>query len=143
MNVLVVYESRTGNTKRAALLIGEGFEAAGHSVTVCPTMEVDLKVAADADLVVVGTWTDGLVLFGHRPGGAGHLATGLPTLWDKPTYGFVTYAVRPGNVLAKLNKLLASKGADVKGALELHRKHLDTDAPDFVDGVLSAVAASR
>ena len=106
-------------------------------------MEVDLKVAADADLVVVGTWTDGFVLFGHRPGGAGHLAKGLPTLWDKPTYAFVTYAIRPGNVLRKLNALLASKGADVKGSLELHRKHLDTDAPDFVEGVLKAVAATH
>jgi flavodoxin len=142
MNVLVVYESRTGNTRRAALLMADAFEAAGHTTTVCPTMDVDLKVAADADLVVVGTWTDGLVLFGHRPGGAGHLVKGLPTLWDKPTYAFVTYAIRPGGVLRKLNALLASKGADVKGALELHRRHLETDAPDFVDGVLQSVAAA-
>ena len=138
MNVVVIFESRTGNTARAAELIGNAFAAQGHEVSVFPTKGVDLKTLAAADLAVVGTWTDGLILFGHRPGGAGNLAKFLPTMWDKPTYAFVTYAARPGSVLRGFTKLLASKGADVRGALELHRKHLDTDAPDFVDGVLAA-----
>lgn len=142
MKVVVVYESRTGNTARAAELIGRSFAAQGHEVSVFPTRGVDLKALSEADVAVVGTWTDGLILFGHRPGGAGNIAKYLPTMWDKPTYAYVTYAVRPGNVLRGFNKLLASKGANVLGALELHRKHLETDAPDFVDGVLSAYASA-
>jgi len=138
MKVVVIYESRTGNTARAAELIGARFEAAGHEVGVYPTKGVDLHALSEADVAVVGTWTDGLIVAGHRPGGAGNIAKYLPTMWDKPTYAFVTYAVRPGNVLRGFNRLLASKGADVRGALELHRNHLDTDAPDFVDGVLTA-----
>lgn len=142
MKVVVIYESRTGNTAYAAQLIGAYLEAAGHEVGVYPTGEVDLHALSEADFAIVGTWTDGAILFGHRPGGAGNIAKHLPTMWDKPTYAFVTYAVRPGNVLRSFNKLLASKGADVRGALELHRRHLDTDAPDFVDGVLAAFKPS-
>jgi len=33
-------------------------------------------------------------------------------------------------------------GALAGGALELHRKHLDTDASDFVDGMLKAYATA-
>lgn len=142
MKVVVIYESRTGNTARAAELIGARFAAAGHDVGVFPTKGVDLHALSEADLAVVGTWTDGAVLFGHRPGGAGNLAKYLPTMWDKPTYAYVTYAIRPGNVLRGFNRLLASKGAKVLGSLELHRKHLTTDAPDFVDGVLQAYASA-
>ena len=142
MKVVVIYESRTGNTAKAAELIAGRFAAAGHEVNVYPTKGVDLHALSEADLAVVGTWTDGAVLFGQRPGGAGNIAKYLPTMWDKPTYAYVTYAIRPGNVLRGVNKLLASKGAKVLGALELHRKHLDTDAPDFVDGVLAAFASA-
>jgi flavodoxin len=140
MKIVVIYESRTGNTERAARLIGGRLEDLGHEVALFPTKGVDLHTLSEADMAIVGTWTDGAILFGHRPGGAGNIAKFLPTMWDKPTYAYVTYAVRPGNVLRGFNKLLASKGADVRGALELHRKHLETDAPDFVDGVLAAFA---
>lgn len=143
MKVVVIYESRTGNTERAAMIIGAHLEAAGHEVAVFPTKGVDLETLSDADLAIVGTWTDGLILFGHRPGGAGNIAKYLPTMWDKPTYGFVTYAVRPGQVLRGFNALLESKGAKVLGALELHRRHLDTDGPDFADAVLAAYSSSQ
>ena len=138
MNVVVIYESRTGNTARAAELIGAEFAAAGHEVAVFPTKGIDLKTLAAADLAIIGTWTDGFILFGHRPGGAGNIAKYLPAIWDKPTYMYVTYAERAGSVLRGFSKLLTSKGANVLGGLELHRKHLETDAPDFVDGVLEA-----
>ena len=34
--------------------------AAGHEAVVCPTTHVDLHALQQADLVVVGGWTDGL-----------------------------------------------------------------------------------
>ncbi|MFN8051735.1 MAG: flavodoxin domain-containing protein [Acidimicrobiales bacterium] len=142
MKIVVVFESRTGNTERAARLIGGELVSKGHDVAVFPTDGVDLHTLSEADLAIVGTWTDGLILLGHRPGGAGNIAKHLPTMWDKPTYAFVTYAVRPGQVLRGFNKLLASKGANVLGALELHRRHLETDAPDFADAVLAAYDAN-
>lgn len=142
MKVVVIYESRTGNTERAARIIGARFENAGHEVAVFPTKGVDLKTLSEADVAVVGTWTDGLILLGHRPGGGGNIAKHLPTMWDKPTYAFVTYAVRAGGVLRGFNALLESKGAKVLGSLELHRRHLDTDAVDFADGVLAAYSSS-
>ena len=138
MKVVVIYESRTGNTERAAQLIAARFAATGHDVKLYPTKGVDLHELSEADLP---WWARGPTVQclrattrrrrQHRQVPADHV--------DKPTYAFVTYAIRPGGVLRGFNKLLASKGAKVLGSLELHRKHLDTDAPDFVDGVLAAL----
>lgn len=139
MQIVVIFESRTGNTERAARLVAAELSAAGHQVATFPTSAVDLKTLAAADVVVIGTWVDGAILFGHRPGGAGNLAKYLPTMWDKPTFTFMTYAVRPGAALARFADLLRSNGCDVRGGLELHRRHLDTDAPDFAAAVLEAL----
>ena len=140
MRSVVIYESKTGNTERAARLIAKELVAAGHEVAVFPTKAVDLKTVADADLIIAGTWVDGLILFGHRPGGAGTWVKYVPEMWDKPTFAFMTYAARPGNAIGKFSDLLRALGCDVRGGLELHRKHLDTDAVDFTAAVLDAVA---
>lgn len=140
MRTVVIYESKTGNTERAARLIADELIAAGHEVAVFPTKAVDLKTVADADLIIAGTWVDGLILFGHRPGGAGNWVKHVPELWNKPTFAFMTYAARPGNAIAKFSDLLRAIGCDVRGGLELHRRHLDTDAPDFTRAVLDAFA---
>lgn len=136
VKVVIVYESRTGNTERAARVIGTQIQKSGHDVSVFPTRGIDLDALSDADLLLVGTWTDGLIVAGHRPGGAGNLAKHLPDVWDMPTYSFVTYAVKPGNVLRGVKRLLESKGADVRGGLELGRRHLDSDAMDYAEQVL-------
>ena len=78
MDVLVTYESRTGTTRRAAQLVGGGLRDAGATVSVAPVSAIDLDDLARADLVVVGTWTDGLFFFGQRPGGGGKIARVLP-----------------------------------------------------------------
>ena len=136
VKVVIVYESRTGNTERAARVIGTEIRNAGHEVSVFPTKGISLEALAESDLVVIGTWTDGLIIAGHRPGGAGNIARHLPEIWNKPVYTFVTYAVRPGNVLRGFRRLLESKGAKVLGGLELGRRHLDSDAIDFAEQVL-------
>ena len=86
MDVVVVFDSKTGNTERAASLIGAGLQSAGADVTVYSIDEVDLGALARADLAVIGTWTSGLFFFGQHPGGAGKVANVLPDLWDKATF---------------------------------------------------------
>ena len=139
---MVAYESRTGNTQRAAQLVAGGLRSAGAEVTLSPVTQPDFKALAKADLIVVGTWTDGLFFFGQRPGGAGKIARSLPDLWDKPTYSYVTYAVNPGRSHQKLADLLEAKGAVSMGAAAFHRGRLVEEVTAFVDEVIDAYAAS-
>src|SRR5262249_24782909 len=104
----------------------------------CSTKQVDLHLLQQADVVIVGTWVDGAILIGQRPGGRGHLAK-LPLLGVKPTYAFVTYAIDPGKTLDKLSALLADRGADVKGAMTIRRDKNVQGAADLVDRLIAAV----
>ena len=138
MNVVVIHQSRTGNTRRAAELIGGAIEAAGNAVAVRPVTNIDFKELADADLIFIGTWVDGLILFGHRPGDAGKVRS-IPRLWNKRVVAFMTHAVNPGNAADKLADLLEGHGADVIAARSLNRRRLDEEAPAFAAEVLAAV----
>ena len=82
MNAIVIYESLTGNTKKAAGLMGRELRVAGHNATVCNITAIDYQALADAELVIVGSWTDGIIFFGQRPGRAGRIRT-MPTLAGK------------------------------------------------------------
>ena len=80
MHVVVTYESRTGNTEKAAHLVAEGLHKAGVTVSAFPVDAPDYGALAAADAVIVGTWCGGLFFFGQHPGGAGKIAGELPDL---------------------------------------------------------------
>ncbi len=137
MKVAVIYETRTGNTAAAAEMIGAHLEELGHEVGIWPTSKVNLDYLGDADMVFLGTWTDGLIIAGHRPGGSGHLLA-LPGIWGKPTAGFVTYAIHAGKVVDKLADVVSLLGGNWIGGRAFRRD----DIPDGIAGfVVAAVDA--
>jgi flavorubredoxin len=140
MKAVVIYESLTGNTRKAAGFIGAGLERRGVATTVANITAVPYQALAEADLVVVGTWTDGLVFVGQRPGRAGRLKK-LPYITGKRCAVFCTYAVDAGNVLDKLVSMMEERGGDMIGGMLIKRDDLAGGADEFVDRVLSVVKA--
>lgn len=139
MEIAVVYASRTGNTRRAAELIGSAIEERGHTVSVQSVDGLDYKSLADADLVVLGTWVSGHFVIGQKPGDARRLAK-VPKLTGKPVALFLTYALNPGSALGKFEKAMERQGAEVLGGFAWKRSDLPAGVEGFVDGVLDAVA---
>lgn len=140
MKVAVVYASRTGNTARAASLVGAAIEDRGHDVSVMSVDSLDYKALADAHLVVFGTWVAGHFVVGQKPGDARRLAK-VPKLTGKKVAIFLTYALNPGAALRKFEKALIAEGADVIGGYAWHRSKLPAGVEDFADAVLEAAAA--
>ena len=144
MNVVVLYESMTGNTRRAAELVGGAAKLAGCEVSVRSVRAIDLHELAQADLIFVGTWVDGLILFGHRPGGSRALRA-IPVLDRKQVAIFMTYAVHAGGALAKFGRLMRGLGGELVAARLFKRSQLsagaDAEVGDFVADALSAVPA--
>lgn len=140
MKAVVIYESLTGNTRKAAGFIGAELERRGVETTVANITSVPYQDLAEADLVVVGSWTDGLVLFGQRPGRSGRLRK-LPYISGKRCVVFCTYAIDAGNVLDKMVAMMEERGAEVLGGMTIKRDDLAGGAIDFVDRVLDVVKA--
>jgi hypothetical protein len=138
MKAVVLFESLTGNTRRAGELIGGALQARGAEVHVRPIDAFDYGEVAAADLVVIGTWVDGFIVAGHRPGRVGKLLK-LPVLDRKRVAAYVTYAINPGKALAKTVAVLEGKGADVVARAQLRRNRLESEIPAFVEGMLQAV----
>ena len=139
MRALVIHESLTGNTRAAARLIVAELQQEGWKASECSSRRVDLGALQLADVVVVGTWVDGLVLFGQRPGGAGKLAK-LPLLGGKPTYLYVTYAIDPGRTLDKLTAEITERRGDVQGGMVIKRGRLEEGSAEFARRVIAASA---
>lgn len=140
MNAAIIYESLTGNTRKTAHLISQELVRAGVKASVSPITNVDYQALEVADLVIVGTWTDGLILVGQRPGRAGRLRH-LPALDRKRCLVYITYAVDPGRTLQKLTGIVEERGGKVLGGMAIKRNDLEGGARDFVARLLEAIPA--
>lgn len=140
MKAAVIFESLTGNTRKAGERIAEGFRAEGVDVTtVDPLRSINLQALAEADLVIVGGWTDGLILFGQKPGMSWKLRA-MPALAGKKALVYATYALEAGKVVPKLSAIVESRGAEVLGGLAIKRTKLAEGAEQFVTGALASLA---
>ncbi len=138
MNAAIIYESLTGNTKKAAYLIAAHLAEAGVRASVSPITNIDYQALEVADLVIVGTWTDGIVVAGQRPGRAGRLRH-LPVLGGKRCLVYITYAIDSGKALQKLTGIMEGRGAQVLGGMAIKRNDLEGGARDFVARLLEAI----
>jgi flavodoxin len=139
MRAVVIYESLTGNTAKAAGYIAEALTAEGVATTVCPTTAVDYQAVADADLVIVGSWTDGLFVVGQRPAKAGRLAQ-LPFITGKKCAVYCTYALDNGKTLDKLADIMRGRGGDVIGGMAIKRNKLEAGSKELVERILGVLA---
>lgn len=138
MRAIVIYESLTGNTRKAADLIVAELERSGVTASACPITQVDLQALSQADVVIVGSWVDGMILFGQRPGRSGRL-TKLPVIDGKTAAVYCTYAVDPGKTLEKLATIVRRRGGEVVGGFAIKRSDLAGGVREFVDRLLGAV----
>ncbi len=141
MDVAIIYESMTGTTKRAAFVIADELFRRGIPSRVFPTSGVDATYLAAADLVLIGSWTDGIIVAGQRPGKRKKFAA-LPRIDGKPAAVFTTYAVNPGKVLDKLEQVVTDLGGTSLGGMAFKRNNLEP-ARDFAERVLALLQTAQ
>lgn len=138
MNVLVLYQSRSGHTRAAAEAIAQAASSQTNKVIVKSVIEVSKADVEKADALFVGTWVQGLILFGVKPAGAELWVPALPSLDGKPIGVFCTYAFNPRGSLRMLGDLLAAQGGTILGQRAFHRSRTDEGAEAFVQSILQA-----
>src|SRR6476659_7656510 len=115
MQAVIIYDSVTGNTRNAANLIADELFRHDIGANLFKVNEVNPDAVAEADLVVVGTWTDGLILVGQKPGRHKRFTSLLPDLTGHRCAVFCTFAVNPGRTLDKLQGIVEGHGGEVLG----------------------------
>ena len=91
--------------------------------------------------MIVGSWVDGLVVVGQRPGRLGRIK-GMPALAGKRAVVYLTYAIDAGKALQKMSDAVAARGAEVLGGQIIRRDKLDEGVADFVDRVLQVTSTA-
>jgi len=135
VHAVVIYESLTGNTAKAGRAIALDLTSHGLPTTAFPITDIDYQALSSADLVIVGSWVDGLILVGQRPGRLGRIKQ-MPALAGKRAIVFLTYAIDPGQSLTKMSDAITGLGAEVLGGQLIRRDKLADGVADFVQRVL-------
>lgn len=136
MNVAIVYDSRTGTTAKAAEAIGKALRERGHQCRVQSVAEADPAQVAQADLICVGSWTQGLfVILQHPTKESLRFIGRLGDLKGKKAVVFCTYKLATGKLLSKLADGLRNKGAQVVGQFKFRGPQPDDSFAAFAASV--------
>ncbi len=136
MDAAILVESLTGNTWKAAELVGAKLQEAGWGITgLSKVRQPDHASIQRADLVLIGTWTHGLFVVGQAPWGAAALSQ-LPAMQGKKAAVFCTFALNPAKTLDKMTSIISGIGADVIGGLAMNRMKLERNADEFAARLL-------
>ena len=141
MHVAILYQSLRGGTKKASHKLAEEFLFRGATVGTYPVTNFDAQFVLKANLLVVGTWTDGFFGLGARPGQLSKLNS-LPPIAHKATAVFVTYEINGGRSLLKLVDWVERQDARVVASQAFNRRDLSSEIPNFVDHALNALVHS-
>ena len=141
MDAVLIYESLTGNTAKAGQAIAAALTAQGVPTQAFPIKHIDYQALSKADLVIVGSWVDGLIVVGQRPGRLGRIRA-MPALAGKRAIVYLTYAIDAGKALQKMSDAGSARGAEVLGGQLIRRDKLDEGVADFVDRVLQVTSST-
>lgn len=142
MKAAVLFQSLTGNTRKAGELIAANLQQEGWGITtVTPMRDLQLAAIQDADVVIVGTWVHGLFVVGQAPWGIGAI-NHLPALRGKLAATYCTFALNPGTTLDKLDRAVSQLGAEVIGGLALHRSKLREHSETFAARLVANIPAT-
>ena len=136
MNLAIVYDSSTGNTKAAAEQMAETVRSAGHDCTVASIQQADPAEVTAADAICIGSWTKGLyiILQGPTPATLDFIGK-LGRLDGKPAAVFTTYVLSGKKALAKLTAAMSAKGSNVTGQFASKGSHAAPDFGTWVEGL--------
>jgi flavodoxin len=133
-NAVIVYRSATGTTRSLAEEIGRHLASRGINVAVHSVGECDQASLADADIVLLGCWTSGLLVIRQHPDEPWlAFVRELPTL-EKARVGlFTTYKLATGSMFARMRAALAGKADRIDLELKSRNGHLPRDGRAMLD----------
>lgn len=146
--ILVGYASEGGTTARVANAIANRFVARGYRARALPVQRIGAPELARADVLIVGTWVEGLVVTHvHAARAMRTWLDELPHLAGRPVGLFCTYAVNAKDTLDEMRLAIETRGGRVVGAAHFSSSELKGDALEgpnsFASALLEYVEGAR
>ncbi len=140
--VLVCYDSMGGTTKQIADDIANKISHSANSVTVKSIKDTSKADIVYADLIICGTWVEGLIFTKVGPSKSmNKWLHELPNLHGKQAALFCTYGVNPKSTLTVMTDILSVKGVKTITTMALKSKEITTaDYATKLDNYLSEIA---
>ena len=103
----IIYNSRTGTTKKYAEQIGDYLNNKGVETSVLPIKQYNDVYLDDIDYLLLGCWTSGLMFFLQHPDKAWKdFAVKLPKPLKPKTALFTTYKLLTGTMFKNMSRQL-------------------------------------
>ena len=104
-SALILYNSKTGTTARFAAEIGKFLEHHRIQTKICSIFDFEPSDVPPSDYVVLGCWTNGLMVFYQHPERVWvEFSRQLPDLSGKKVGLFTTYLVATGSMFKKMEQ---------------------------------------
>jgi flavodoxin len=137
----IVYRSATGTTRRLAEEIGAHLESRGVTTTVQSVGDCDPASLADADLVLLGCWTSGLLIVAQHPDEPWMaFVRDLPALGRARVGLFTTYKLATGSMFARMRAALGVKAGSADLELRSRNGRLSDAGRGALDRWLGTVS---
>ena len=125
MKTSIIYNSHSGTTKAYAEEIGNFFSGYGIESKVSSIDDYDKEYLLASDLVMLGCWTNGLMIFAQHPDKAWKKSVKeMPDIRNKTIALFTTYKIATGSMFRKMEKILSDKSDRPKAILKSRSKEL-------------------
>lgn len=128
-NALILYNSKTGTTARFASEIGKIFESNHIQTKVCSIFDFEPSDVPSADYVLLGCWTNGLMLLFQHPERVWvEFSKQLPDLSRKKVGLFTTYLVATGSMFRQMERHVRTSSGGI--GLQLKSRNGDLNISD-------------
>ena len=125
MKTCIIYNSHSGTTKAYAEEIGKFLSGHGIESRVSSIEDYDKEYLLSSDLVMLGCWTSGLMIFAQHPDRAWKkFVKDMPVIRNKTLALFTTYKLATGSMFRKMENILADKSDPPKAILKSRSRQL-------------------
>lgn len=128
MKACIIYNSKHGTTKAYAEALSALFKEKGVENEVASIEDFKEECISNADIVLLGAWTHGLMIFAQHPETAWkRFAAQLPDLKPRKVGLFTTYKLATGSMFRKMKSCLGEKAGDISLILKSRSKKLTSE----------------
>lgn len=140
MKASIIYNSQHGTTKAYAIEIANYLSSKGIDNQVSSVQDYDKEALQKTDLVLLGCWTSGLMLFAQHPDKVWKdFAREMPDIKGKKLVLFTTYLLATGSMFRKMESCLKEKADPNQLILKSRSSKLTDENRTQIDRFLQTI----